>query len=377
MNSKSNDSVADQTVGAAKTICLIGASTIKAFGKTPAERLEVQSARLNLTIVEDTSKADIFISGKCVYGMSILRALIDAAPGVLLLDNEGQVAAVKAGPGVGVELLLETQRAPDDLTAKTGAELAGRYDKKLRKRTDPMVVFVRDSLSVEQALFDASYKGVTDFVTKHVWPFPALHVTRWCALRNISPNQVTWASAVLVVATFWLFWTGQFGPGLVAAWAMTFLDTVDGKLARVTLSSSKFGDFLDHGIDLVHPPFWWWAFAIGLSAIGTPLNDGGLILGIIVVGYVLQRIEEGIFIACFGIEMHIWRSFDSFFRQITARRNPNLVILTLATLTGFAKEGLILVGLWTGLCLFVHLIQIVQAFIAKRHGPLNSWLAHG
>ena len=38
---------------------------------------------------------------------------------------------------------------------------------------------------------------------------------------------------------------------------MALLDTVDGKLARVTLTSSKWGNVFDHGIDLVAPPVWW------------------------------------------------------------------------------------------------------------------------
>ena len=75
--------------------------------------------------------------------------------------------------------------------------------------------------------------------------------------RPESPNQVTFAGLLLTIAAFYLFWTGQFGWGLVAAWIMTFLDTVDGKLARVTLTSSKIGNVFDHGIDLIHPPFWW------------------------------------------------------------------------------------------------------------------------
>jgi phosphatidylglycerophosphate synthase len=155
---------------------------------------------------------------------------------------------------------------------------------------------------------------------------------------------------------------------------MTFLDTVDGKLARVTLTSSKFGDWLDHGIDLVHPPFWWWAWAVGCAAIGDPMGDGGLALGIIVAGYILQRVEEGIFLWKFGIEMHVWQKFDSLFRQITARRNPNLVILTLAALAGAPREGLIVVAAWVAICLLVHLARIGQAFAAARHGPVTSWL---
>lgn len=352
---------------------------VKAFGNTPRQRLKRQLSRLGMVEVSDVNHADLIVSAKCVFGASTLSALTDAPNGMLLLDNEGRVAAARCTDDIQsnsklAELVGDGGQS-GDYPAKTGAELAGRYDKKLRKRTDPMVLRAVSRVEVERALFEASYKGVTDFVTKHVWPAPALVVTRWCAARNISPNQVTWVSAVLVVLTFWLFWTGSFALGLIAAWAMTFLDTVDGKLARVTLSSSRFGDVLDHGIDLIHPPFWWWAWAVGCAAQGMPLADGGLVLGAILIGYVLQRVEEGIFIARFGIEMHIWRPFDSFFRQITARRNPNLVILTLALLLGAPREGLIIVAVWTVICLMVHLLQIVQASLKAREAPLTSWLA--
>ena len=132
---------------------------------------------------------------------------------------------------------------------------------------------------------------------------------------------------------------------------MTFLDTVDGKLARVTLRSSPFGNVYDHSIDLIHPPFWWWAWIVGLPAAGFALADPGLVLTVIVAGYVLQRIEEGVFIACFGIEMHIWQRFDSRFRLITARRNPNLLLLTASVLVGRPDLGIVAVAVWTAVSL--------------------------
>src|SRR3546814_15296996 len=83
---------------------------------------------------------------------------------------------------------------------------------------------------------------------------------------------------------------------------MTFLDTVDGKLARVTVTHTKFGNVFDHGIDLVHPPFWYWAWMIGLQATGMTPPDALPLLAVIVGGYVLQRAEEGVFIARHRIE---------------------------------------------------------------------------
>jgi len=73
--------------------------------------------------------------------------------------------------------------------------------------------------------------------------------------------------------------------------------------------------------------------------------------------------------------MHVWRPFDSWFRQITARRNPNLLVLTAAALLGAPRAGLVAVAVWTALCFLVHLVRIGLAFAAARRRPLVSWLA--
>lgn len=356
-----------QTRERADAAAIVGDSEVRAFGATPRDRLSRQLARAGIAVSEPGA-AGMALSGAHVFGNSVIAALAAAAPGTVLTDAAGVIAGVRGGDAAQVG------KSGEGLSS---AALAGTYDAKLRKRTDPLVMPASDGGAVERALFAASYKGVTDFVTRHLWPRPALAATRFCAARGITPNQVTWASLVLVLVAFWLFWIGAFLAGLAVAYAMTFLDTVDGKLARVTLASSRFGDILDHGIDLIHPPFWWWAWAVGLAATGQPLADGGLTLGVIVAGYVLQRVEEGIFIARYGMEMHIWRRFDSLFRQITARRNPNLVILTVATVMGAPREGLIAVAVWVAMCLAVHLVRIVQAEIASRRGQLTPWLAEG
>jgi phosphatidylglycerophosphate synthase len=222
-----------------------------------------------------------------------------------------------------------------------------------------------------------TYKGATDLVTKHLWPVPAFYVTRFLASSRITPNMVTTLGAFFTVLAFWLFLRGDFFAGLLAAWAMTFLDTVDGKLARTTLTSSKWGNIFDHGIDLVHPPFWYVAWAIGLSKVGLGWNFETFwwTIAIILGGYILQRLMEGIAIKWLGLEIHIWRKIDTLFRQITARRNPNLILLTAFTLFDRPDLGLIAVAIWTLLCLLLHALQLAQALIASRNAPLVSWMA--
>jgi phosphatidylglycerophosphate synthase len=149
---------------------------------------------------------------------------------------------------------------------------------------------------------------------------------------------------------------------------MTFLDTVDGKLARVTLTSSRLGDVLDHGLDLLHPPFWWFAWAVGVGM------EGSLAAGIAVGGYVVGRLLEGAFLALFEFETHSWRPIDGLVRTITARRNPNLILFTVATLAGRPDLGLVMVAGWTAISLAFHALALLQALrVRARGGVVKPW----
>jgi phosphatidylglycerophosphate synthase len=259
-------------------------------------------------------------------------------------------------------------------------EADGLGNEELRKKERPfMDRLAPDTVrALERASYFGAYKGVTDILTKYLWPEWALVLTRWAARIGMTPNQVSLVGACLCLLATWLFYEGRYWPGLAAGLAFMVLDTVDGKLARCTITSSRIGEAIDHGIDLVHPPFWWWAWGVGLHAYGRPLSQDVFwwTLAVIVGGYVVQRLIEGAFIARFGMHIHVWRPFDSRFRLVTARRNPNMVILLAALIAGKPDWGLLAVAAWTLLSLAVHMVQLIQAMAARAAGrPVVSWLA--
>ena len=361
-----------------------GRAETRLWGMTSAERLSRIYRRLGLReAASDAVLMDdvVVVDAGWVFDESLIKALA-GRPGVALTDETGRIVALHATAAQAVAAVAAINAGQDPvdavptLTRLTALELGSAYNSALRKKEPPVLerLTPQTRVAVEKRLFQGSYKGVTDLVTKYVWPTPARIVTRWCALAKMTPNQVTLIGFIMVLAAFYLFWKGQFGWGLVCAWIMTFLDTVDGKLARVTLTSSKWGNVFDHGIDLVHPPFWWWAWYVGVGAVGLTMPHGGLALAVIVGGYVFQRVEEGIFLALFKVEMHAWRPFDSFFRLITARRNPNLIMLTLALLAGRPDIGFLAVAIWTAICLVVHAVQILQGLLVPK-GTVVSWLS--
>ena len=370
----------DRQIGAERGVTL-AAGDARIWGMTGVERLQRTFRRAGLQDSPREALAGgggvVLVRADWVYDEGLIAALAKR-PRALLVGPNGEALAahVDAADAVRVAEALEG----GDAAALAGLErldpAALAYNQALRKREPPVLEpLSRDRVrAVEARLFKGSYKGVTDIVTKRVWPAPARIVTRWCALAKITPNQVTFAGFLLVIAAFWFFWRGQFAAGLVCGWIMTFLDTVDGKLARVTLTSSKWGNIFDHGIDLIHPPFWWWAWWVGVQAGPHPLPYADLMLAVVLVLYVAQRVVEGIFMRAFGMHVHSWRPFDSWFREITARRNPNLILLTVSALLGRPDLGFAAMTLWTVASFVVHVVQLVQAFAAPK-ASVVSWLS--
>jgi len=269
-------------------------------------------------------------------------------------------------------------RVPAGLEAMDAATAELSYAE-LRKRDRPFVLPLDagNAERAERAYYDAAYKGVTDVLTLYLWRKPAFHLTRWAAQAGLSPNMVTALGAVLCVFAFWLFWHGHYWLGVASGFGFMVLDTVDGKLARCTGASSKWGNVFDHGIDLIHPPFWWWAWMHGLEPYGRALEPvyATMLLWAIVGGYVLQRVIEGIFMRRYGMHIHVWRRIDSRFRLITARRNPNMVLLVAALLFARPDVGFELVALWTVVSLIFHAVRLAQAnALRDRGGTIRSWL---
>ena len=362
----------------------VGDNPARLFGMAAIDRAKALAANAGMqpTDAPQSGHAVVLANLGFAWDPAWARA-IAARPGAMLVkDGHAVLAHVLEGADPApIAAAMRDRLAVDgkgyDLLDADRAELS--YDE-LRKRERPFVMTLDpgNADAVERAAYDASYKGVTDALTLYLWRRPAFYLTRWAAHAGLSPNVVTLIGAVLCIAAFFLFYNGNYWLGVAAGFMFMVLDTVDGKLARCTGTSSKWGEIFDHGIDLVHPPFWWWAWAEGLGEVGPRLEPvyESLIVGAIVFGYVAQRVIEGIFLARFKMHIHVWRPADSRFRLITARRNPNMVILVVALAFGRPDRGLELVALWTIVSLIFHAVRLAMANArADRGRQIISWLS--
>ena len=119
------------------------------------------------------------------------------------------------------------------------------------------------------------------------------------------------------------------------------------------------------------------AWGYGLVHVGLGIDPQILnqLFWVIVGGYIFQRVLEGYFIVRFKIHMHIWRKFDSFFRLITARRNPNMLFMTAAVIVGRPDWAIWAIAAWTAASLLVHMEQILSAEVLSLRGrKVQSWL---
>lgn len=368
------------------------APEVRIWGLTPSDRQRRLLARAGCETIRSLNPDDdpgdangrsvMLVRSDAILDERLVQGLFAAQNTVLVAEVErggwgGPVAAHVEAPRAA-EALATLRRAatgeqpslPASLRAAAPNDISPAYSVKLRKFDPPCVYPARleNAREIEDRLYAASYKGVTDLITKWLWPRPAAEVVRLLARSGVKPNTVTAVSWVLTVAAGVLFWEGAFGLGLVCGWLMTFLDTVDGKLARVTLTSSRIGHVLDHGLDNVHPPFWYLAWGVGLH--------GGVdaTTAIVVIGYLIGRGLEAVFILTFKIETHCWRPIDSLFRTITARRNPNLILLTVGALGGRPDLGLVMVAIWTVVSIGFHIERVAQAYIERSRGiPIERW----
>ncbi len=373
-------------------IYIFGESEIKIWGLSGRERLQLMlKATEHISLIDDVetipaSAPVLFLNANFLFDARVLTALIGTDKKIALYSDENCPAAICTDGNQASQLLrnLNNNKSQNYKFVLLTIPRMGLQDLKidfqqnLKKKDPPYILPISEANRpiLEKELFSGSYKGVTDLVTKWLWPLPAFWCTHYCVRHDWQPNHVTYLSIIFATLAGITFWLGFFGIGLLMGWFMTFLDTVDGKLARVTVTSSRLGDVLDHGLDIIHPPLWYLAWGAGLATTLTPITGLEIFMWLMFIGYIGGRLCEGAFQLWLApFDMFIWRKWDSFNRLITARRNPNLILLTYGWLTDQPDVGLLLVVAWHLVSTGILTWRLITGWKTKqKEGSLKSWL---
>ncbi|MCP5060446.1 MAG: CDP-alcohol phosphatidyltransferase family protein [bacterium] len=341
-------------------------------GRLRVERVS-GAAPLAKRIVEAAGQAPVLLALEA-------NAVVDPRILLHLLERQGSRAVLGAPPAPGVgrnSAVLRLEGPPPvapearDLASLAQAWLLSgslenepaegidAYLKKLRRHLTPWVFRPTNDGErdrCERFLFEANYKGSTDFFTKHVYPPIVWQLVRPLARYRVHPNWVSVFNVAITFAAIPLFAAGQWVAGLTLAYTMSVLDSVDGKLARLTHRASKLGHVLDHGLDVVHPPLWYLGWAVGLGGGGW-ISAAWWMLGFYVadrlVGEAFTRITG-------GRSIHAWAEIDVRMRTFISRRNINVPLFTLGLLLGVPGPAFLGIVAWQAATLIFHSFRLAQ-----------------
>jgi phosphatidylglycerophosphate synthase len=148
---------------------------------------------------------------------------------------------------------------------------------------------------------------------------------------------------------------------------MSVLDSVDGKLARLTLRESKSGNWMDHGSDFVY--FGIWLAVVGMVAGVGPSR--WLLAG----GWLLDRGIAGIFRLLRKRELNDWAPVDAAFRLVVIRRNIFLLVLGAGVIAGVPHLSVAALATWALIGAAFHAAR--TAWIVLTDEPPTASRLHG
>ena len=318
-----------------------------------------------LLVLDGTTLADQRLHGQLIrseHNLAVFAPDAKESAAMLFLRMAGSVTVSDDATDV-------TSFARGLVSARIAQQLTqdqfNGFIRKLR-RTVPFYMFrILDqtkAAEIQRFLFWSNYKGSTDIFTRYVYPPLVWLMVRPLAKARIHPNVVTLVSIALTFGAVPFFATGHWIIGFLMAYGMSVLDSVDGKLARLTFTDSRLGNFLDHGLDMVHPPIWYvaWAYGVGLSADGWSSWLGWATIAILVF-YVLDRLILKIYPRFFQRGFHTHSRMDATVRSFIARRNINMPVFLLGCIFGLAREAFFLIAFW-------------QFATAAYHGIRTFWI---
>lgn len=329
-------------------------------------RSGVTGARLAQAMAEDASGVPLLaVAGDVALDHRLYGELAQRPGGWLARDSEvaGAPVLLRLEPGA----LDAAAAGAADWPALTGALLEGGIGQFRQQDFTAHIAVLRRNLpfwlrrvaneterrALERFMFKATYKGSTDLFTKYVYPPLVWAAVRPLARARVHPNAVTLVSIVLTLAAVPLFAMGWWVAGLLCAYGMSVLDSVDGKLARLTFTDSKLGNALDHGLDIVHPPLWYLGWAFGLSGLGVlpplaaalaaPLVRAALVM---IFFYIADRLVLMVYKLRYRRGLHAHAAIDGMARTFISRRNINLPLFTLGLILGVAPEVFWFIVAW-------------------------------
>jgi phosphatidylglycerophosphate synthase len=215
----------------------------------------------------------------------------------------------------------------------------------------------------ERLVLDTTQKGVLDLPALAHAPIENWIVS-YLWRTSITPNQVTFATAVIGLGVTLLYAFGHLGAGALLAAAVGVLDGVDGKLARAKVQTTEIGKG-EHVVDYFIEMSWWTALARHFQVTGQ-VPCAYVILLVFFAFDWLGRGAKGFVMRQTGRTLDDASPVDRSLRYIAGRRNIYTWLFISFLLIGAPAAGFI------ALCCWGMASGVIHAFRATQLGLRRS-----
>ncbi len=338
------------------------------FARLYPLRLEFSLAERPGQPGSDLEQADcpvVLLAGDTVWDERLLAHLLERGPGTAVVEGAEAVAFLRPEQACSVGR-VRSGCLGATLTARAaalGVQLCrpadlDPYVPSLRLQMPPYLVRVKDTgqlRSLDRLLYHRTFKGVIDAVARYGYYHLVRWITRHLSRTALPPDLFTLLSLAGIWGAIPLLALGHLGAGAVVAWLGVILDSVDGKLARLTLHLNEGMGRLEHLAAM--PGLGLWYAALGWHCTAGALLDWGpmaLATWGLLAAFVADKAVSGAFKARHGRELFDYRPMDAAFHLVASRRNISLLLLSGGALLDQARLALALMAGWMGFTLLFH-----------------------
>ena len=349
--------------------CLLRHDFLSRF---PLEYATVYSEAPLFTLVHTAKDAEhslMLLEGDGIYDERVLKTLLTSPHSLAIHGRnheETPIAVVVQASDrtfltdhpLSIQQCLP-QDAPQGWLKTLAIETMDSYIPELRQTAVPLLLKLRHKAcirAIENEMYENTFKGVMDFIATYIYRLPVRELTRLLAPTRVTPNHVTAVSVLCSFAAIPLFAMGWLWTGLAVAFTFIIADSLDGKLARLTIRLSKVAGHIDH---LTSPLFeacyylaWGWYFSGG--DFSTLPGQAGLLLFCF---YGLDKITTSVFGLKFGRSLLDYQPLDARFHLIAARRTINLFIMAIGCLFQKPIVALYVITMWMFITMLWHMCR--------------------
>ena len=292
----------------------------------------------------------LVIGANLLIDQRLLEWLARQASDVLLTDREGNPPEV-AGC-IGREALGDA--VPEQPISVVAVATLPSYWETMHGDVSLHLLRVDEARDEEMA-----WEVLLDHIQRRTQELPSQYfdipfenrLVRLLAPTAISANQVTILTTLLGFVIAFLYLEGWLRIGVLLAILVEVLDGVDGKLARITRTTSKIGE-QEHVLDFFYENSWYLALGIFFARHGVP--HARIAAAAMIAFDATDNIAYALLDVKWGRSLDNISPFLRRFRLIGGRRNIYTWIFLLGFFLNAAPAAFAVAVMWAGMTVTIH-----------------------